>query len=323
MGNVVIQTSDLTKKYGSFVAVDRLSLQVRAGEVFGLLGPNGAGKTTTILMLLGLTEPTSGSVSVLGLNPARQPLSVKARVGYLPDQVGYYEELTAQENLSYIARLNGIPGKQIEQRTDAVLRRVGLEHVARKPVGKFSRGMRQRLGLADILIKEPELIIMDEPTSGLDPEASHEFLDMIRELKKEGITILLSSHLLHQVQTVCDRVGLFTQGKMVLEGSVEELGQRILGGAYRIQVHAQGEKPAILNALEKIPSVTAVRAQDSRGYEIEASGDVRPEAAQAVISAGGKLYGLGIEMQSLDDIYSAYFKEVRHEGNHLTPAAKN
>jgi ABC-2 type transport system ATP-binding protein len=313
MGSSVIQTRDLTKKYGQFVAVDHLNLDVKAGEVFGLLGPNGAGKTTTILMLLGLTEPTSGSVSVLGLDPARRPLSVKSRVGYLPDQVGFYDDLTAQENLVYIARLNGIPRSEIEGRVDQALHRVGLEKVGAKPVGAFSRGMRQRLGLADVLIKQPQIIIMDEPTSGLDPEASHEFLEMIRSLKEDGITILLSSHLLYQVQVVCDRVGLFNQGKMELEGTVNDLAQRVLGGAYRILLEAEGDAPAILQALEKVPEVHHVRRSDTVGYVLEAAKDVRAHAAEAVITAGGRLLKLGVQAQSLDDIYSAYFKEVEHD----------
>lgn len=318
MGNdTVIYTKDLTKRYGSYTAVERLNLNVRAGEVFGMLGPNGAGKTTTILMLLGLTEPSSGSVRVLGLDPARQPLSVKSRVGYLPDQVGFYDELSARENLIYIARLNGIHGNRLNQRIDEALERVGLEKVANKRVGAFSRGMRQRLGLADVLIKQPQLIIMDEPTSGLDPEASHEFLKMILSLKEEGITILLSSHLLHQVQATCDRVGLFNHGKMVLEGTVTELAQRILGGAYRIQVDAKGEKSAIIEALQKIPHVSNVRLTDSRVYEVEALQDIRAEAAEAVISAGGRLLSLGVQMQSLDDIYATYFKEGAHDGSHI------
>lgn len=317
MGEPVFQTKNLTKKYGSFAAVDNLTMEVQGGEVFGMLGPNGAGKTTTILMLLGLTEPTSGFVRVLGLDPARQPLSVKSRVGYLPDQVGFYDELSAKENLTYIARLNGIPGSQVEGRVREALARVGLERAASQRAGTFSRGMRQRLGLADVLVKQPRLIIMDEPTSGLDPEASHEFLDMIRQLKDEGITILLASHLLYQVQAVCDRVGLFNQGKMVLEGTVEDLARKVLGGAYRIQMDAEGPQPAILEALEKIPEVISTRVSDSRVYELEASQDVRAEAAQAVISAGGRLLRLGAQTQSLDDIYSAYFKEVEHVGSHV------
>ena len=317
MGDCVLRTHELTKKYGTFVAVDRLNLEVRAGEVFGLLGPNGAGKTTTILMLLGLTDPTSGSVRVLGLDPARQPLQVKSRVGYMPDQVGFYDELTARENLIYIARLNHIPGRQVRGRVDEALARVGLEKVADRRTGTLSRGMRQRLGLADLLIKQPQLIILDEPTSGLDPEASQEFLEMIRTLKGEGITILLSSHLLHQVQAVCDRVGLFNQGKMVLEGSVEQLAQRVLGGAYRIQVEVDGAPPGALQALQQLPGVQRVHSLDGRGFELEAAQDIRPEAAQAVIAAGGRLLRLGVQAQNLDEIYAAFFKEVEHDTGHI------
>ena len=230
MGDNVIETRDLTKKYGDFVAVDALNLRVKRSEVFGLLGPNGAGKTTTILMLLGLTEPTSGKVKVLGFDPARQPLSIKSRAGYIPDQVGFYDELTARENLIYIAKLNGLPRQESNKRIDEALEKVGLTTVAGKSVKTFSRGMRQRLGVADVLIKNPQLIIMDEPTQGLDPELAREFLQLIRELSGAGITILLSSHLLYQVQEVCDRVGLFRQGHMVLEGTVTELAQKVLGG---------------------------------------------------------------------------------------------
>lgn len=315
MGDNVIQTSELTKKYNEFVAVDRLNLNIKSGEVFGLLGPNGAGKTTTILMILGLTEPTSGSVRVLGFDPARQPLSVKSRVGYMPDQVGYYDELTAFENLAYIGRLNGLKGKELDRRIDEALNRVGLVNVAGKTVRTYSRGMRQRLGLADVLIKQPQLIIMDEPTSGLDPEASHEFLEMIRGLKEEGITILLSSHLLYQVQAICDRVGLFNSGRMLLEGTVEELAQKVLGGAYRIQVYTEVPLAGIQQELARIPGVLNVQTVDAKGYEVEATRDVRPDAAQAVISAGGRLLGLGIQAQSLDDIYTAFFKEVQDDGS--------
>jgi ABC-2 type transport system ATP-binding protein len=320
MGESVILTKNLTKKYEFFLAVDHLNLEVQAGEVFGMLGPNGAGKTTTILMLLGLTEPSSGSVRVLGLDPTRRPLRVKSHVGYMPDQVGFYDELTAQENLDYIARLNAIPGSQINQRVSEVLERVGLSRVATKRVGTYSRGMRQRLGLADVLIKKPQLIIMDEPTSGLDPEASHEFLQMIGELKAEGITILLASHLLYQVQATCDRVGLFNQGKMVLEGTVASLAQRVLGGAFRIEIEIIGPGPAIQQALEKLPGVINVQPLDTRSYEVQTSTDIRPAVAQAVIAAGGQLLRLSTQAQSLDDVYSAYFKEAEHEGSHLAEA---
>ena len=312
MTDFVLEARGLTKKYGDFIAVNHLDLAIRKGEVFGLLGPNGAGKTTTILMLLGLTEPTEGEVRVLGFDPSRQPLSVKARVGYMPDQVGFYDELSARENLTYIARLNGIPRDQLNQRTDEALERVRLTDVADRRVSTFSRGMRQRLGLADVLIKRPQLIIMDEPTQGLDPELAREFLGLIRSLKEEGITILLSSHLLPQVQVICDRVGLFSQGRMVLQGTVSELARKVLGGAYRIQIQADGPAPKMKEALEGLSQTIRVHRVDGNRYEVEAQNDVRADAANAIIKAGGRLQELNIEAQSLDEIYTRYFEEVKH-----------
>ncbi len=313
MAEFVVETRGLTKHYNGIVAVDKLNLRVREGEVFGILGPNGSGKTTTILMLLGLTEPTAGEVRVLGFDPVRQPLSVKARVGYMPDQVGFYDELTARENLIYIAKLNSIPRAEAYRRIDEALERVGLSDVADRPVGTFSRGMKQRLGVADLLIKQPRLVILDEPTQGLDPAGALEFLDLIRDLKKEGISVLLASHLLHQVQAVCDRVGLFYQGKMVLEGTVQELAQKVLGGGYRVRVEAEGDAQAIMTNLRGLRDVLDVRHPDEQVFEILATRDVRPEAARAVVESNGRLRALELEEPNLEEIYARYFEEVSHE----------
>lgn len=229
MSGPAIRTRGLCKSYGARRAVDGLDLEVKMGEVFGLLGPNGSGKTTTILMLLGLTEPSSGEVEVLGFDPRTHPISVKRRVGYLPDSVGFYDELTARENLRYTARLSDMPPAQAEEGIAGSLARMGLAQVADERVGTYSRGMRQRLGLAEILLRRPAIAILDEPTLGLDPQGANEFLDTVRSLRGEGMTLLLSSHLLHQVQAICDRVGLFSSGRMVLVGTAEQLAREVLG----------------------------------------------------------------------------------------------
>lgn len=312
--DIVLESHGLTKKYDGFPAVDGLDVTVRRGEMFGILGPNGAGKTTTILMLLGLTEPTGGSVRVLGLDPVRQPLDVKAQVGYMPERLGFYEDLTARGNLFYTAKLNGLPRDDAEKRIDAALDRIGLSDAADQPVRTFSRGMRQRLGVADLLLKQPQLIIMDEPTQGLDPGAAREFLDIIRQFKADGITILLSSHLLHQVQAVCDRVGLFHRGRMALEGTVTELAHEVLGGAYRIQLQAESRNGDLEETLGRIDGVLDVTRPDTNYYELEAESDLRPEVAQTVVETGGRLLSLDVEAPSLDEIYAEYFQqeEVKH-----------
>lgn len=305
----VIETHKLTKRYGAKTAVDGLDLKLEKGEVFGLLGPNGSGKTTTILMILGLTEPTSGKVRVLGVDPSRRPLQVKSRVGYLPDQVGFYDDMTARENLSYTARLNRIPSAEAADRISSAMHRIGLsDEVVDQPVGTFSHGMRQRLGLAELLVKEPEVVILDEPTLGLDPEAAHQFLRLIRGLKDDGITILLASHLLHQVQAVCDRVGLFRSGKMFLEGPVRDLAHEILGGGFVI--HLESDDPQLGSQLEDLEHAVRVTSERTGQYRVEARADLRQQVAKLVLDRGAKLLSMHLDEPSLDEVYASYFEEV-------------
>ena len=228
MAEKSIDIKGLTKKYGDHIAVNNLNLSIEKGEIFGLLGPNGAGKSTTILMLLGLTEVDSGSVKVCGIDSSRYPLEVKRKVGYLPEDVGFYNDYSGLQNLMYIARLNDIPEEEAKRAALEILQEVGLEDVKDSKVASYSRGMRQRLGLADVLIKNPEVIILDEPTLGLDPEGVKKFLQLIVRLsRKKGITVLFSSHHLHQIQQVCDRVGIFVKGKMLAEGKISSLAQQL------------------------------------------------------------------------------------------------
>ena len=314
MSDNVVEANGLTKRYGANTAVDGVSFTVGRGEIFGLLGPNGAGKTTTILMMLGLTEVTAGTVSVLGYDPQRNPLEVKRVVGYLPDTVGFYDHMTAIDNLRYTAALIGIPSAERDTRIAAALDRVGLPDAGRQRVGTFSRGMRQRLGLAEILMKEVSVAILDEPTSGLDPHATSELLETIRSLKRDGVAVLLSSHLLELVQSVCDRVALFNAGKIALMGTVPDLARQVLGGGYHVDVEADGAGLA-----EKLAAVPGVRKVDTIGagrYRLLSEGDVRPQAAAAVVHAGGALRRLSVEEPSLDAIYNRYFQTHSHEVPH-------
>jgi ABC-2 type transport system ATP-binding protein len=229
-GPFIIETEGLTKRYDSYTAVDSLTLQIREGEVFGFLGPNGAGKTTTLLMFLGLTEPTSGKVRVSGLDPAREPLRIKEKVGYLPENVGFYDDMDARQNLRYVARLNRIPDDVSVKRIDELLKLVGLMEEAGKKVGAYSKGMRQRLGIAEVLVKEPKIIFLDEPTIGLDPDGTNRMLELIHSLSREkNITVFLSSHMLEQVEKICDRVGIMIKGNLVAVGPIQELAKKKLG----------------------------------------------------------------------------------------------
>ncbi|NCO58882.1 MAG: ABC transporter ATP-binding protein [Deltaproteobacteria bacterium CG23_combo_of_CG06-09_8_20_14_all_51_20] len=226
----IIETINITKKYGSQTAVRDLSFQVEEGEVFSFLGPNGAGKTTTILMLLGLTTPSSGAATVCGLDPVRNSRDVKRLVGYLPENMGFYSDLTPLQGLDYIAELNGIPADVRSERIRRSLETVGLTEQIRKKVGAFSRGMRQRLGIAEVLIKEPRLMILDEPTLGLDPEGAAQLIELIRSLNKERrMTVLISSHDLTQVQKISHRVGIMLKGSMIAAGSMASLAKESLG----------------------------------------------------------------------------------------------
>src|SRR5579862_320309 len=309
MSDTVIAAKGLRKLYGRVAAVDGIDLSIARGEIFGLLGPNGAGKTTTILMLLGLTEASGGTVEVAGFNPMREPLEVKRHVGYLPDSVGFYDNLTARENLTYTARLAGFDRDEARQRIEEGMARVRLTEVIDRRVGTYSHGMRRRLGLAEVIMKRAEVAILDEPTSGLDPQATFEFLDMIRGLKAERVAVLLSSHLLDQVQAVCDRVALFSHGKIAIEGTVAELSQKVLGGGYTVEIEATG--PDLQKTLAQIPGVQSVAPAGIDKYHLIAARDVRDALGKAIIFAGGSVRRLDHVEPSLDTIYRHYF-EAQH-----------
>ncbi|GFR38009.1 ABC transporter ATP-binding protein [Insulibacter thermoxylanivorax] len=311
MEDPVITLNGLTKRYGDLVAVDRLSLTIRRGEIFGLLGPNGAGKSTTILMMLGMTEPSEGSAVVCGVDPTRQPILVKKKVGYLADDVGFYDDMNAVENLMFTARLNGIPDEEGRKEADRLLEQVGLTEAKFKKVGTYSRGMRQRLGLADVLIKRPEVIILDEPTLGLDPEGIKELMQLIRRLsRQEKITVLLSSHQLHQVQEVCDRVGLFVRGKLLAQGDVESLANQLFPDE-KVEIRFRlSQSPDTL--IEEIRGLEhAISLQHDAGSDewiMRAHADISPQIAELVVNHKVQLLSLKQKTFGLDEIYLRYFE---------------
>jgi ABC-2 type transport system ATP-binding protein len=318
----IIELVDLTKNYGTFIAVDKLNLTIRRGEIFGLLGPNGAGKSTTILMMLGLTEPTSGSARICGIDPTTRPIEVKRRIGYLPEDVGFYDNLSGYQNLMYTARLNSLMEREASQKVDQLLALVGLTNEAGKKTGKYSRGMLQRLGLADVLIKNPEVIILDEPTLGIDPKGVKEFLELIVELSRaEGLTVLFSSHDLHHVQQVCDRVGLFVKGKLLAEGDIPSLSKKLFSKSpFVIQAglsqtgnespEVSGEKYTVHWLKELMKNIDGINSVEIKNdiFQIQCSYDSTAEIARVIMESGANLNYLNKKEYGLDDIYYRYFE---------------
>jgi ABC-2 type transport system ATP-binding protein len=308
----LVETQHLTKRYGPRAAVNDLNLTINEGEIFGLLGPNGAGKTTTIMMMLGLTEPTSGGVTVAGLNPQREALKVKRVVSYLPENVGFYDDMTAVGNLRYTAELNRIPRKEAEDLIDEALEQVNLADRALDKVGTFSRGMRQRLAIADVLIKRPRLALLDEPTLALDPDGVNQILELILKLRRERqVTIMLSSHLLEQVQRICDRIGIFVKGQLVAHGSIEELGLTLAtNGARVVEVAAEPLGEDLIAALKAIKDVKSVE-EANRMVLVRSDKDVRPQIVQTVAKNKASLLHLRLQTVGLEQIYFRYFREER------------
>lgn len=312
----VIELRGVTKCYGSLKAVDQLDLNIRKGEIYGLLGPNGAGKSTTILMMLGLTEPTAGFIRVCNIDSTTNPIEVKRQVGYLPDNVGFYDNRTGLDNLVFIGRLNSLSETEAKRRALELLTRVGLSEVANRKVGVYSRGMRQRLGLAEVLIKKPAVIILDEPTLGIDPSGVRAFLDLIVQLsREEGLTVLLSSHHLHQVQQVCDRVGIFVSGKLIANGTISELSKQLFSSeVFTVEAGIAAADTEIIQKLSstlvEMEGVCEVKHEQGR-LLISCAIEKTAAIARAIVKANLDLIYLSQREYGLDEIYQRYF-----EGEH-------
>ncbi len=294
MREVAVKTLNLRKEYDGFVAVDGINLEIYRGEIFGLLGPNGAGKTTTISMLLGLIPPTEGDAWIDGFSIRKDPIEVRRRVGFLAENLGFYDNMTAWENLVITAKLNKVENP--EERIEKLLGRVGLSNWADVEVGKFSRGMKQRLGIADALLKKPSVLILDEPTSGIDPKGAEEILSIIQSLaREEKITILMSSHLLHQVEKICDRVAIMDKGKIVAQGTLKDL----IGEKYRIEIETDKMSNDILEDLRNLGEVEV----EERKVRITTNRDVRREVSAILYAKGAIVLDLHISRPSLAEIY--------------------
>jgi ABC-2 type transport system ATP-binding protein len=265
-------------------------------------------------MLLGLTEPTAGSALIEGMDCTRHPLDVKSVVGYLPDNVGFYADMTGRQNLRFTGRLNGLSGAELETRIDKLLERVGMTDAADRKAGTYSKGMRQRLGIADVLMKDPEIIIMDEPTLGIDPEGMRQLLELIRELAEEdGRTILISSHQLHQIQQVCDRVGIFVSGRLIASGTLPELEEQIRkDGSFLLELKVHPCDDKILGMLYQQEGVQKIEKEGDT-FLVDSKRDLRFEMTKFLGENGYTILHLHQRGGDLDEIYRRYFEKAGQE----------
>lgn len=294
-----ISITHLTKRFSAVTAVQDLSLEVNQGEVFGFLGPNGAGKTTTIRVLLGLLFPTSGTARLLDI-PITDPRS-RAKVGYLPETPSIKRFLTAEEYLSYSAKLAGVDG--LPDKVASLLQTVGLTDARKRRVGEFSKGMLQRLGLAQALIAAPDLLILDEPTSGLDPIAHKEIRDLILSQKEQGRTVFLSSHLLSDVERTCDRIAILNQGRLQKLGRIQDLA--LVRERLKLTVSEASE--GLLSSLRVLSLTLTV---DRNIIYLDTQGrDLSEEVLKSIKASGVKLLSMELERESLEDLFYRTVKE--------------
>ncbi|MDD2666817.1 MAG: ABC transporter ATP-binding protein [Methanocellales archaeon] len=311
MSEPMIQTQDLTKIYGDLTAVDHLNMTVDEGEIFGFLGPNGSGKTTTILLLLGLSTPASGTAMVGGYDVVKNSREVRKIAGSLPEFAGYYENLTAKQYLDYIGQLNDLPLIERERRTTDLLAEVGLTKWGDGKVETFSRGMKQRLGIAQALMKDPKVVFLDEPTIGLDPEGIKEIRDLIFRLNKErGLTVFLSSHLLHEVQVTCSRVGIIRQGKLVATDTIENFTKELAGKEEKsIEFKLVNLTPKLLKELKDIDGVTSVTKENDRLY-VHMAEDNTEEVSKTITKNGAIILLMKPREYTLEEVFMKYYQEA-------------
>ncbi len=308
----MIRFDHLTKEYNGVPAVDDLNTEIPVGEIFGLLGPNGAGKSTTILMLTGLIEPTKGQCLIDGVEVAKNPIKVKNKIGFMPEDVGFYPELNAEENLIYFARLFRMESAEYRRCIPDLLSLTGLDGVT-KYVGGYSKGMRQRLGLASALLNDPAVVILDEPTANLDPQGVADYRRIVKDVAKDGKTILVSSHILSEVSKVCTSVGLLSKGKLVAQGSFDELSRQVENpDDSKVTIHIETRDPMpefvhpeILNASYSGDRMTAT---------LFCSSDIMDRIIDQCSGASVRLHGIKTEEKSLEDLFLTYYRAEEAAG---------
>ncbi|MEJ2701200.1 MAG: ABC transporter ATP-binding protein [Sedimentisphaerales bacterium] len=308
----MIETKNLTKNYGNLTAVDDLSLTIQAGDIFGFIGPNGAGKTTTMRILVTLLEPTRGKAFIDGLDVSKDGKNVRRRVGYMPDFMGVYDDLKVFEYLEFFAAAFGIERRKRKGIVDGVLELTDLQSKQAATVDSLSRGMQQRLGLARVLIHDPKVLILDEPASGLDPRARIEIRELLRELKRMGKTIMISSHILSELEEICDHVGIIEHGRLVFSGTIEEIRPRLgIHGKVRVRVADDQDRAIeLLSALPQVHQVQAVGAEIAVTFNEGQDGD--GIIARTLVKADLDVISIQPERLKLDDAFLQLTKGIVH-----------
>jgi ABC-2 type transport system ATP-binding protein len=299
----VIETTDLTKRYGSLVAVDELNLKVKADTIHGFLGPNGAGKTTTIKVLVGLLRPDGGSVSILGRELGWDKPKVRSRVGFMPELPKLPKHLKGTELLDIYGRMYGMSREAREKQVPKLLDMVGLKERGNDLIGKYSKGMQQRLGLAQALLNEPKLVVLDEPSLGLDPVGMVEVREIMKEISGEGVTVFLSSHLLHEVEQVCSHVTIINKGVALTSGTLKQISTKVKGP---VKIEAEVDKLSknVLKKVKGLPFVAKVTEDGKKLLvDIKTRDDVRSQVSQAITAGGGVVLSMNLKGESLEDVF--------------------
>jgi ABC-2 type transport system ATP-binding protein len=301
---ILIETFNLTKRYDQIAVVNNLDLKVNAGEIFGFLGPNGAGKTTTMKMLLGLVHPSSGSGKVAGFDIIHQVLDVRRSCGVLPDPAGFYNNLTARQNLKFYGSLYNLDDNDLKNKVESTLDLVGLKDAKDKKIGKFSKGMRQRFGVAQAIVHDPPVLMFDEPTAGIDPQGAEDFRVLVRQLKARDKTIFLTSHVMPEVEAICDRIGIIVNGEMKICGNVDELvDQYSRRQGYQLKLRVKDiDEGTVRNSLKNIANIYSI-VRDDGFFLVSAKEDVSEDVSRSIIREKGVITEFESYRPSLNEIF--------------------
>lgn len=302
---VMIETEELTKKFKEFTAVDHINLQVQKGDIFGFLGPNGAGKTTTIRMLTTILSPTSGTARVCGHDILKEPIKVRSKIGLMPESPGFYQNMTAVDILMFYAEFYGIPKPERKRKAVELMEMMGLSDFMFKKIKTYSHGMRKRVALAQALLHDPELLILDEPTGGLDPRGTHSFRMMIKGLRDRGMTIFLSSHILPEVQQLCNRVGIINKGNIVAVDTIENLASKIVAkGNRNVFVTADGVNQAMLGQIQMLKGIVSIQPYETGvNFIVDSQMDLAPEINRIMVTGGARVRSIYVSEPSLEEVF--------------------